>query len=193
MWGWALGSPTTACRITNSKFYLQCNTSSVRTQRILNTSSHLLFATIICCRERTETHYDPRPSLLTYQYHTFLFAPKNAVTGHKYCATHTIYFAEDKRSSWHHRTDLTVCVSYTCFPLVLPSDGNKEGKVVALCLSKDETSNSSNYEDILRNLMSFVTDNVPCWFMFVFRCQMGEYTDKRPNMILGALEGHRVG
>jgi len=41
--------------------------------------------------------------------------------------------------------------------------------------------------------MSFVTDNVPCWFMFVCRCQMGEYTDKRPNMILGSLEGHRVG
>jgi hypothetical protein len=81
-------------------------------------------------RRHTITQIPTQPSFLTYQHHSFLCA-QLLRQGHTYYATHTIYFAEDKYSSWRHRTDLTICVSYTCFPLVLRTE-TKKGKVLTV-------------------------------------------------------------
>ena len=144
MWGWAPGSPTTSCRITNSRFHLQHTLCTHTWDPAHSLASALHHHHLVGERANGDTLLLPllkhnlvssRINIMLCPTHVSLSSPKTAVQGHAYCGkydSHTIYFVQDKHSSWHHRTDLAVCVSYTCFPLVLPSVGNKEVKVVAI-------------------------------------------------------------
>jgi hypothetical protein len=68
----------------------------------------------------------------------------------------TNIFLEDKHSSWYHRTDLTVCVSYTCSPLVLPSDGNKQRNVFSMPAQDNTLATFESFKKAIRNCPSIV-------------------------------------